>query len=75
MICDYRTIESFIEYKEILAEIEENIADTEYDELIVSGDFNSDPNKKRFFKEFKCFIDAFELICPDIDGLQSDSYI
>ena len=63
-----------IEYKENLAEIEEETADEEYDEQIISGDFNSDPNKRRFFKELKCFIDAFELDCPDIDKLKSDSY-
>ena len=72
--CDYRTIESIIEYKEDLADIEEKIADEEYDELIISGAFNSDSNKGRFLKEFKCSIDAFELVCPDIDRILSDSY-
>ena len=72
--CDYRTIESLIEYKENLAEIEQKIADVEYDELIIAGDFNGDPNKGRFFNELKCFIDAFELACTDIDRLPSDSY-
>ena len=51
MNCDYHTIESLIEYKENFAEIEEKIADEEYDELIMSGNFNSDANKGRFFKE------------------------
>ena len=50
------------------------IADEEYDELIIPGDFNSDPSKRRFFKQLKCFIDVFEFICPDIDRLPSDSY-
>ena len=72
--CDYRTIESLIEYKENLAEIEQKIADVEYDELIIAGDFNCDPNKGRFFNEFKGFTDAFELVCADIDRLPSDSY-
>ena len=31
--CDYRSIESHIEYKEYLGEVEENIIDEEYDEL------------------------------------------
>ena len=47
---DYRTIESLIEYKENLAEIEEKINDEEYDELILSGDFSSDPYNVRFIK-------------------------
>ena len=71
--CDYRTIESLIENTENLAEIEEKISD-EYDEIVISGDSNSDPNKGRFFKELKCFIDTFYLVCPDIDRLSSDSY-
>ena len=33
-----------IEYKENLVEIEQKIADVEYDELIIAGDFNGDPN-------------------------------
>ena len=72
---EFRTVESLIEYKENLGEIEEKIADEEYDELIIAGDFNSDPNKdRRFFKELKCCICAFEVICPDVDRLPSDSY-
>ena len=37
--CDYRTIESLIEYKENLEEIEQNIADEEYVELIISVEY------------------------------------
>ena len=38
------------------------------------GDFNSYPNKGRFFKdkELKCFIDVFELVCPSTDRSPSD---
>ena len=46
------------------AEIKEKIADEEC-ELIILWDFNNDPNKGRFFKDLKCFIDAFELICSE----------
>ena len=42
--CDYRTFVSLIEYKENLTEIVKKIVDEEYDELIMSGDFNSAPN-------------------------------
>ena len=72
--CDYRTVESLIEFKENLAEIEQKIADVEYDELIIAGDFNSDPNKGRFFNELKSFTDAFELTCSDIESLPLNSY-
>ena len=60
--------------KENLAEIEQKIADVEYDELIIAGDFNSDPNKGIFFNELKGFTDFFELVCADTDRLSSDSY-
>ena len=60
--------------QENLAKTEKKIADEEYDELIIAEDLNSYPNKGRFFKVFKCFIDAFELLGPDIDRLTSDSY-
>ena len=46
----------------------------EYDELIISGDFNSDSNQGRFFKELKYFIDAFELDSPDMDTLPYEFY-
>ena len=74
MNCNYRTIESLIEYKENFAKIEEKFFDEEYDELIISGDFNSDPKKGRFFNELKCCIDVFELASPDIDRKPSVSY-
>ena len=52
-----------------MAEIEEKIADEEYNELITLVDFNSDPNSGRFFKDLKYLIDVFELVCSDIDRL------
>ena len=74
MNCDYRTIESLAKYNENLAEIKEKIANEEYDELIISGNFHSDPNQNKFYKESKCCIDVYELVCPDIDRLPTDSY-
>ena len=75
---DCRTIKSLIEYIEKLTDIEEKIADEEYDELIrklKSGHFNSGPNNGRFWflKDLKCFIDNFEFVCPDIGRLSSAS--
>ena len=43
--CDYITFISLKKYKENLAEIA--IFTEEYDEVIISGEFNSDPNKGR----------------------------
>ena len=54
-----------------MTEIEEKIDN----EVIISGDFNNDPNKGRFIEELICFIDDFQLVCLDIDRLPSDSYM
>ena len=40
----------------------------------MSVDFNCHPNKGTFLKELKCFIDAFELVDPDMNILLSDTY-
>ena len=56
---DYHTIESLIEYKENLEEIEEKITDEEYDELIISVDFSSGSNKGRSFKRVGVFYRCF----------------
>ena len=36
-----------------MAEIEEKIADEEYDKIIIARDFNCYPNKGMFLKELK----------------------
>ena len=69
--CDCRTIERLIEQEQNLTEFAEKIATEEFHELIILGDFNGDPNKDRFFKEFKCFIELGSL---DMDRLPYDSY-
>ena len=40
-----------IEYKETLAEMYEKMTEEQYDELIISEDFNSDRFKGKFLKE------------------------
>ena len=41
-ICIWIANSKSFEYKEMLVEIEEKLADEEYDELIISGDFNNE---------------------------------
>ena len=46
-ICDYGTLDSLIEYKLILSELANFIYDERYNDVIIAGDFNSDPKEDR----------------------------
>ena len=48
--CDYGNLESLLKYRENLAEISEFLSEYDFDELLLIGDMNADPNKGRFFK-------------------------
>ena len=72
--CDYRSSESFIEYVCTLAEISNLITQENYDDLFLFGDFNCDPNKGRFFSQFKTFYESHSLACLDINLLPNSSY-
>ena len=74
LICDYRDDDSFVEYKSTLATIN-NILDNEsYTDVCVTGDWNADPNKGRFFNAFEKFCDEKSLIVADIVNLPLNSY-
>ena len=46
----------------------------DFDEVIIAGDFNADPNKGRFFKELKSFSNENSLIIIDNEALPANSY-
>ena len=64
--CDYHNVDSLIEYKSTLSDISNVCSFETYDEIIIVGDFNCDPNKGRFFEEFMIFITTHSFIIPDI---------
>ena len=72
--CDYRDIDSLIEYKSTLSQIENLVIEAEFDELIVGGDFNCDPNKGRFFREFQSLVVTCNFIISDTESLPPDSF-
>ena len=72
--CDYGTTESLVEFRNNLAIISNHINTVNYDDLILIGDFNSDPYKGRFFKELLRFSNNHELVCADVDNLSTDSF-
>ena len=73
-ICDYRTEDSLIEYKSVMSQLSNICSDEVYDDLVIMGDFNCDPTKGRFFKEFSDFAATHSLIMSDIHNLPLSSY-
>ena len=72
--CDYRDLDSLIEYRSTLSEIENLIQDVEFGELIIAGDFNCDPHKGRFYKEFNDLAQKYKFSISDIETLPFDSF-
>ena len=72
--CDYGNNESLIEYKNSMAQLANFINSEAYDDIIIAGDFNSDPVKSRFFKELKSFCAIFDLKISSLDNLPADSF-
>ena len=72
--CDYRSTDSLIEYKDNLAYIANCMNEECFDEVIVAGDFNCDPEKGRFFSELKMFSSLFDLNLSSVQNLPLDTY-
>ena len=72
--CDYRDTDSLIEYKSTLTILENLVREAEFDELVVGGDFNCDPYKGRFFREFQNLVDTCNFIISDTESLPADSF-
>ena len=71
--CDYKTTESLINYRSLMAELAVIIAENQSD-LILVGDMNADPHKGRFFREFSSFVEENNLHISDLVGLPQCSY-
>ena len=73
MPCDYRNLDSLILYRSTLADLSTIFDDEHFDEVLLMGDFNCDPNKGRFFKEFINFTNNLGLQVVDLE-LPNDSF-
>ena len=74
MPCDYGTYDSLLEYRASLAKML-NICETEqFDDLIILGDGNADPNKGRFYRDLANFCSDSSLSIFDVENLPVDSY-
>ena len=72
--CDYGTLDSLIEYKTNLAELSNFLNGEDYDEVLIVGDMNCDPQKGRFFREMNDFVISHQLLISDVDQLPLTSY-
>ena len=74
MNCDYKTPESIVEYKSNLADLSNIMNDENYSEIIISGDFNCDPTKGRFFCELSDFSSNHGICIYDVVKLPANSF-
>ena len=74
MPCDYGNVESALMYKESLAKLDNICESEDFDDICIIGDFNADPTKGRFFRDFSKFCEDNSFLTVDIDFLPSESY-
>ena len=72
--CDYGNIDSLINYKSLMADISNICENESYDDIVITGDMNADPNKDRFFKEYSNLVETHSFFMADISHLPSTSY-
>lgn len=66
MPCDYGGNESLFQYRNTMTEIEDILESESFDDVIVVGDLNCDPNKGRFFAEFSRLVTTHSLTFADL---------
>ena len=72
--CDYRTSQCLVDYKSSLCDLSNVLEFENFDEVVIAGDFNCDPSKGRFYREFSNFASSHSLITSDINSLPPDSF-
>ena len=72
--CDYDNDESLLNYSSMLADLSNISRSLDYDEVLIIGDFNADPNKGRFFRELNLFLSNNSMYANDINSLPNASY-
>ena len=72
--CDYRTLDSLHDYQTSIGNIANFIREESFDDIVLAGDFNCDPSKGRFFREFSKMLSEHSLVKADIDNLPRTSY-
>ena len=78
MPADDRTEASLLKFKDTCAQIQA-IIETDIEsagtyKVVITGDFNADPSKGRFWKELETFKSSLSLTCADVSSLPNDSF-
>ena len=66
--------EGVTNYKLLMAELSSICTNEIFTDVIIVSNFNSDPNKGRFYTELNNLTNALEYIVSDVDRLPPDSY-
>ena len=74
MICDYLNPDCYLEYNTTLAQITDILESEEFFDVCITGDFNADPAKGRFFSCLTQFLNGNSLYLTDVINLPSGSY-
>ena len=65
MPCDMQTLDALHNYRTMLAKLGVLMKEQNLNNVILTGDFNADPRKGRFWGELKVFMDSFSLFILD----------
>ena len=71
--CDKQTADAAHNYRCMLAKLKNVIEEQNVDHIIITGDFNADPNKGRFWKELLNFSQSLSLLTLN-DQMPQDSF-
>ena len=72
--CDYRNAESLSLYQSTMAELVSVRESEQFDNIVIAGDFNCDPNKGRFYPIFCETLEYLSLFAADIIKLPMNTY-
>ena len=73
MPCDKQTLDVLDSYRTMLAELDAIVKEQNLSKIVLTGDFNADPKKGRFWGELNVFMNSFSLYALD-EQLPQDSF-
>ena len=74
MPCNMQTLESLENYRSMLGKLEVIVREQSVSNIIVTGDFNADPKKGKFWDELCDFIKSFSFLVLDNEQLPQDTF-
>ena len=71
--CDFGNTESLTNYKSHMTELSSICTNESFTDVIIVGNLNGDPSKRRFLTELTILINAHDYFLSDVDKIQPDS--